>query len=221
VHERIERADAPTEPAVRSPERAYDDLRQRLDRLGDGHPSSDQYRDAHVSRRDGRADTSRTDTSREDATGNGTDREEATGTRTDDGRDLSPRAGSGWDGQAARDRPDRPAENDIQLPTDQGRHILDGDGEGKPGGGHRHGTGKPGKTEFPQRWPDEVILAVVAETARTPDSVERQRDGSWHATGERDGIRLTAVVLADGRIWTAWPHPGGAGVRQNPTEGAG
>jgi hypothetical protein len=218
VLERINRIDTPAEPAARPSEDARDGLRQRLDRLGDGHPSSDHYRDAAVSRRDGSADTARTDTNREDATGTDTDREETTGTRTDSSRDLSQRAGLGWDSADARDRP---AENDIQLPTDRDRHILDGDGEGKPGGGHRYGTGKPGKTEFPERWQDEVILAVVEEVARTPDSVERQRDGSWHATGEYDGVRLTAAVLADGRIWTAWPHPGGVGVRQNPTEGPG
>ena len=34
------------------------------------------------------------------------------------------------------------------------RHILDGDGTG---GGHKAGTGKPGKSEFPKDWSDAKI----------------------------------------------------------------
>jgi hypothetical protein len=35
-------------------------------------------------------------------------------------------------------------------------------------------------------------------------------------SGERDGVRITAVVQPDGRVWTAYPEPGGAGVVTNP-----
>jgi len=218
VRERIERADAPDEPGVRLPEPARDGLRQRLERLADGHPSSDHYRDADLSRRGGRTDTFRTDTNREEATRDGRSREQAT--RLDDSRDTTKRADSGWYAPDVRDHPDRPAEDDIRLPGDRERHILDGDGPGKPGGGHRHGTNKPGKTEFPEHWTDEAIPQIVEDVTRKPDSAERQRTGSWLVTGERDGVRVTSVVLADGTIWTAWPEPGGAGVRQNPKEGA-
>lgn len=220
VHERIERTDTSDVRAVRVPEQARDGLRQRLERLADGHPSSDRYQDGDFSRRDGRADSSRTDTNREGATGADTNREETTGTRRGGTIDATERAGSGWDAPAVRDHPDKPGEDDIHLTPDRERHILDGDGEGKPGGGHRHGTGKPGKTEFPERWPDPVIQLTVKEVSRKPDSVERQRDGSWLATGRRDGVQVHAVVLPDGWIRTAWPEPGGIGVRQNPREGA-
>jgi hypothetical protein len=244
VPERIERAEAPDEPAGRLSEPVHDELRRRLERLADGHPSSDHYQEADLSRPDGRADAFRADTHREETTGAGASRETTTGTRLDNSgetttgtrldnsgetttgtrldnsRDTAERAGSGWNTPDVRDHPDRPAEGDIRLPADRQRHILDGDGPGRPGGGHRHGTNKPGKTEFPERWTDEAIPQIVEDVARRPDSAERQRTGTWLVTGERDGVRVTSVALADGIIWSAWPAPAGAGVRQNPKQGA-
>lgn len=138
----------------------------------------------------------------------------------EESRDATRRAGSGWDAPSARDYSDRPADGDIQLSADRDRHVLEGDGEGKPGGGHRYGTNKPGKTEFPETWSDEKIRQTVVDVSRNPDSVLRERTDRWLVTGDRDGVRVSAVVLTDGQIWTAWPHPGGAGVRQNPKAGA-
>jgi len=51
---------------------------------------------------------------------------------------------SGWD---SVDAPDRPPAEDIRVSDERATHILDGDEDG--GGGHRRGTGIPGKTEFP------------------------------------------------------------------------
>jgi hypothetical protein len=34
--------------------------------------------------------------------------------------------------------------------------------------------------------------------------------------GVRDHVMLAVVIMADGRIWTAYPLPGSLGVRQNP-----
>jgi hypothetical protein len=45
------------------------------------------------------------------------------------------------------------------------RHILDGDGVN---GGHRPGTGIPGKTEFPRGWPDDrIIREIGGQTIRS------------------------------------------------------
>ena len=126
VLERINRVDAPAEPATRHPQDGRDDLRQRLERLGDGHPSSDRYSEPDLSRRDGRVDASRADTNREDATGTDTDREDATGTRRDDHLHGAARAGSEWEGRHAGDDPHRAAERDVRVTTDRDRHILDG-----------------------------------------------------------------------------------------------
>jgi len=215
VQERIERADASDERAIGRRENPHDDLRQRLERLADGHPSSDHYRDAGVSRRAGSTDTARTDTNREDATGSETRREETIGTRREDSEDVAGRASSAWEYSGVRGRLDRPAESDIHVTADRARHILDGE-PGSDGGGHRHGTGRPGKTEFPQAWPDDVIISVVRDVGRKPDQVEWQPNGRWRVTGDHEGVRVNGVVLADGRMWTAWPEPGGKGVMQNP-----
>jgi hypothetical protein len=235
VQELIERADAPDEPAIGPRENARGDLRQRLERLADGHPSSDHYRDASLGRGDESADTSRADTSPEDATGSDTsrtdtsredatradtsrtdtNREETTGTRRDNSLDATERASSAWEHSEVRAHPDRPTEGDIRVTEDRARHILDGDPD-SDGGGHRYGTGRAGKTEFPQGWPDDVIISVAEDVGRQPDHVEWQPNGRWRVTGDHDGVRVYAVVLPDGRMWTAWPEPGGKGVVENP-----
>ncbi len=215
MHQRIERLDVSDEPAVRPAEHTQDGLRQRLERLADGHPSSEHYQDRDLTRRDARAESYRSDTNREDSTGADTSREETTGTRRDDGLDATERASSAWDSREVRDHPDRPAEGGIHVTDDRARHVLDGDPE-SDGGGHRPGTGRPGKTEFPQDWPDDVIISVVEDVGRKPDHAEWQPNGRWRVTGDHDAVRVSAVVLPDGRIWTAWPEPGGKGVIQNP-----
>jgi hypothetical protein len=220
VQELIERADAPDEPVIGPREDARGDLRQRLERLADGHPSSDHYRDASLGRGDGNADISGADTSREDATGadtsrTDTNREETTGTRRDNSLDATQRASSAWEHGEVRGHPDRPAEGDIHVTADRARHILDGDPD-SDGGGHRYGTGRADKTEFPQDWADDVIISVAEDVGRKPDHVEWQPNGRWRVTGEHDGVRVYAIVLPDGRMWTAWPEPGGKGVVENP-----
>jgi hypothetical protein len=124
--------------------------------------------------------------------------------------------GSGWETDSVRTSVDRPTLADIHLPGDRGRHVLDDDGPGKPGGGHRHGANRPGKTEFPESWSDEVIISAIEDVSRSPDDVRWQSNGRWHVSGEREGVKVHAVVQPDGAIWTAWPEPGGPGVRKNP-----
>jgi hypothetical protein len=52
---------------------------------------------------------------------------------------------SAWDDGPTASHSDRLAPDSIELPPERAGHILDGDAWG---GGHRHGTGRPGKTEF-------------------------------------------------------------------------
>jgi hypothetical protein len=96
-------------------------------------------------------------------------------------------------------------------------HILGGDASG---GGHRHGTGKPGKTEFPAKWDDVKILDTLRAVARAPDEppIYQSWNGRWLARGTRDGVEVVAIVAHDGRIWSGWPRPGGPGVVKNPEE---
>src|ERR1700730_12073979 len=72
---------------------------------------------------------------------------------------------SGWDAIAADDRPPR---DGFRVSAERTTHILDGDPGG--GGGHRLGTSKPGKTEFPASWDDRKIMRHVLDVAQHPDS---------------------------------------------------
>lgn len=177
--------DAPGDPDLMlKPDQssARADLRQRLDRIADGHPSSPRYADADLPLRPG-------------------DRLQA---RRPDGANES-----GWRAPEVRGHPDLPPVDSIKLTDDRARHILDGDGPGTPGGGHRSGTGRPGKTEFPAMWPDDKIVATIRDIARNPAQADWQEfNRRWRVSGEREHVRVTAIVRPDGTIWAAWPEPG-------------
>ena len=122
--------------------------------------------------------------------------------------DSSPR--SAWDNADALTRPPLEA---LRMQPERAIHILDGDATG---GGHRYGTGIPGKTEFPAGWDDDKIIDSILSVARSPYSADLQRNGRWLAEGVRDGVAVAVVITPDGRIWSAYPLPGSPGVRQNP-----
>jgi hypothetical protein len=128
--------------------------------------------------------------------------------RTIEPADVRPR--SAWDDVGAAIRPPLDA---LRIPPERATHILDGDATG---GGHRHGTGSPGKTEFPAHWDDDTTVEIIVSAARSPDSAELQQNGRWKALGSRDDVELAIIVMPDGRIWSAYPLPGSPGVRQNP-----
>ena len=92
---------------------------------------------------------------------------------------------------------------DNQVSPDRRSHILDGD---NTGGGHRAGTGKAGKSEFPSSWPDDKIIknlesvANDASSSRTPG-----RNGRTIIRGNRDGIDLEVIVGRNHEIVTGYP----------------
>ena len=111
---------------------------------------------------------------------------------------------------------DYAAPDDIKLTDDQRRiHILAGD---ETGGGHRHGTGRPGKTEFPAEWSDDRITDAILSVARNPDQAPKHQNWNdrWRVSGQHDGVRIVAVVASDGNVWTAWPDRRSPGVTTNP-----
>jgi Bacterial EndoU nuclease len=124
--------------------------------------------------------------------------------------------GSGWD---AVDAADRPSPADMRVSPERTTHILDGDEKGS-GGGHRHGTGNPGKTEFPASWDDKKIIDTVVDVARRPDlpPKHQERNDRWVVRGTRDNVEVVVVIERDGRIWTSWPTPDSPGVVKNPKE---
>ena len=135
----------------------------------------------------------------------------------DDDPDAGPRPDrSGWD---SVDTEDRPQLDTVHVSPERRVHILDGDADGS-GGGHRHGVGKPGKTEFPASWDDKKIIDALLDVARRPDQPPGHQEWNdrWVARGTRDDIEIVVVIARDGRIWSGWPTPGSPGVVKNPKE---
>lgn len=126
--------------------------------------------------------------------------------------DTPPR--SAWDNADALTRPPLDA---IRMSPERAIHILSGDATG---GGHRHGTGTPGKTEFPASWDDDRIVDATTFVARFPENVHQQWNQRWKARAEFDNVRITVIIEPDGTIWTAWPEEGSRGVVRNPEAGA-
>jgi len=81
----------------------------------------------------------------------------------------------------------------VDLTDEKGkRHILDGD---ETGGGHRAGTGKPGKSEFPAEMSDEEILNNISDVATDPNSTySNATNGRTIVTGTRDGVDIKVVI---------------------------
>lgn len=126
------------------------------------------------------------------------------------------RTRSAWDSEAAGDHADPPPLESLRVAHERAEHILDGD---RWGGGHRHGTGRPGKTEFPSGWDDDKIIGHILDVACAPDDPPVfQANRRWRLHGQRDDVGITVIVQPDGRIWSAWPDAGSAGVVKNPRE---
>ena len=109
----------------------------------------------------------------------------------------------------------RGLDNLIDLaPPARRRHILDGEvrTNGTFGGGHRAGTGFPGKSEFPSTWSDDVVMHYISDVATDPLSSSRLGHGSdIFVQGMRDGIEIE-VLIRNGQIWTGYP----TNVARNP-----
>ncbi|MEV5538346.1 WXG100 family type VII secretion target [Saccharopolyspora shandongensis] len=118
---------------------------------------------------------------------------------------------SAWD-----DAPEpHPSPAATHITAERATHILDGDPPPGRGGGHMHGIGKPGKTEFPPGWDGPRILGHVQDIARNPDQPPEKKRDRWEIYGSRDGVRIKVVLEADGEVVTAYPVSG-PGVHENP-----
>lgn len=118
--------------------------------------------------------------------------------------------------RGAENVPFAPSDRPPFEPEDR-EHILDGDPEppmGAGGGGHRYGTRRKGKTEFPN-WSDERVMDVADRTLAAPQRIVRQEDGSLAFFGYYDGIVTFVVAESSGRDWhIRTAHPlSGDGVR--------
>jgi len=94
-------------------------------------------------------------------------------------------------------------EVNLQVSIDRRIHILDGDGTG---GGHRAGTGKAGKSEFPSTWSDDKTIKNLESVANDPKSIRTAgRNGRTIIRGQRDGIDLEVIVGKKDEIITGYP----------------
>jgi len=85
-------------------------------------------------------------------------------------------------------------------------HILNGDGNGS--GGHRAGTGIPGKSEFPESWSDEKIEGEISDIVTDPETVWSKPDWRGYIVGKgtRDGVDIKVVYdNENGRVVTGFP----------------
>jgi RHS repeat-associated protein len=96
------------------------------------------------------------------------------------------------------------------VEPDRADHILEGD---KTSGGHRAGTGKPGKSEFPSDWSDERVLGEISDVATDPQSSRQPgRGGREVVRGTRGGVDIEVIVDQDSKIITGYP----TNVDRNP-----
>jgi hypothetical protein len=90
------------------------------------------------------------------------------------------------------------------------RHILDGDATG---GGHRPGTGHPGKSEFPTGWSDDRIMHEISDIATDPSLTSTVgRGGRTVTNGTRDGIDIRVIQEGNGDIVSGFP----TNMQRNP-----
>ncbi|MEU0874403.1 EndoU domain-containing protein [Nocardia brasiliensis] len=126
---------------------------------------------------------------------------------------FAPPGGCAWDAPGVSTHTRVPPRDTLHVPDYIRTYILEGDPKG--GGGHRFGRGRPGKSEFPQRWDDDAVVRHVLEVAAAPVRVRYQANGCWNVIGTVDDVTVSAIILASGAIRSAWPEHG-RGVFRNP-----
>lgn len=88
----------------------------------------------------------------------------------------------------------------VSIPEERSRHILDGGGRS---GGHRFGTGTPGKAVFPASWSDDDILDAIGDVTGAGNVVRpAHREDGLFVTGDVNGVEIEVVVRPDGRVRT-------------------
>lgn len=98
-------------------------------------------------------------------------------------------------------------------------HIVEGDDRG---GGHRHGSGRLGKTEFPPGWDEARIVDAIEQVLVDPRHIVSDlADGDDYIRfiGMVDEVRILVRIRADRHtIDTAYPLDG-TGVTQRTRRG--
>lgn len=103
--------------------------------------------------------------------------------------------------------PRKNATKTVDLTSPGARtHILDGEvrPNGTYSGGHRAGTGYPGKSEFPAGWSDDQIIHNISDVATDPASLVVPKGGADFVSGTRGGVDIE-VIIRNGQIKTGYP----------------
>lgn len=126
---------------------------------------------------------------------------------------------SKWDEYSDTKKAREEMPNFGKMDPSRRRHILDGDWNDETSGGHRFGTGRPGKTEFPESWTanqDRKVDDAINDIINQPGSAPLPRPkGGWEINGQYEGVNIKVLMNADGSIWAAHPISG-PGVFTNP-----
>lgn len=113
---------------------------------------------------------------------------------------------------------------DDVRPPDKGvvDHILHGEGDGRRGG-HLHGAGVPGKTEFPRGWDGARIIRAIRQVMTDPDwTIPAPSERALHQFGRTvDGVQIEVKAYkTDGKYTIDRAMPiGGEGVTRNTPDG--
>lgn len=99
----------------------------------------------------------------------------------------------------------------VDISPQREKHILYGDATG---GGHRHGVGKPCKSEFPADWDDARIIDTIERLAANDNLFWKQEPNGYHTAEQSvDGVRIRVVMdKHKAQVITGYP----VDVRRNP-----
>ena len=103
----------------------------------------------------------------------------------------------------------------VTISESRKEHILRGDATG---GGHKFGTGKPCKSEFPKDWSSKDIVENV-ELIASNDNLpwKKQKNGYYTAEKMVDGVKVRVVLNRNrDEVITAYP----TNVKRNPCPAA-
>jgi hypothetical protein len=80
----------------------------------------------------------------------------------------------------------------LEISTARQTHILTGDATG---GGHRAGTNKPCKSEFPPEWSDDKIIVTIGKIAANDNLFWKEQDNGYYVAEQSvDGVRVRVVM---------------------------
>lgn len=126
--------------------------------------------------------------------------------------------GTLWDRAEGRSE-ELPDPTGIYTTPERRDHILAGNPNDETDGGHRSGTHRPFKSEFPPGWADDVVIDHAMDIAENPDTPPRQLPNTnWEVHGVRDNVEVRVIVTPTGGIDTAIPIAG-EGVVVNDSRG--